>query len=49
MPGMIRKEEWAKKLFYKKMKTPKDKQQNTQNPPSDRLRQQWFIDSQFTQ
>lgn len=45
MASGIRKDEKAKKIFYKIIKVPKEMQQGTQKRPSMKLRRQWFIDS----
>lgn len=49
MPGQIRSNLKAAKIAYKIKKTPKDKQQNPDKRPSNKLLREWFKDSSQAQ
>lgn len=49
MPQAPRPNAKAMKIAYKILKTPKDKQQDNQKKPSDKLIREWFRDSSTAQ
>ena len=49
MPGAPRPNVKAMKLAYKILKTPKDKQQDNQKKPSEKMHKEWFRDSSTAQ
>lgn len=49
MPGQIRPDEKVAKILNKILKTPKEKQQDNQKEPSEKLKKEWFTDSSQSQ
>lgn len=49
MPGQVRPNKKAMKIAYAILKTPKDKQQDNQKKPSEKLIKEWFRDSSQAQ
>lgn len=49
MPGSIRPNSKAMKIAYAILKTPKNKRQQTQPQPSEKLLKEWWRDSSTAQ
>jgi len=49
MPGQIRPHKKCMKIAYQILKTPKDKQQDNQQKPSEEKIREWFRDSSSAQ
>jgi hypothetical protein len=49
MPAMIRPNKECLKLYWEVMKVPKDKRQDPQRRPSQKIVKQWFRDSSQAQ
>ncbi len=49
MPGMIRIKGKPTKIAYKILKTPKDKRQDKENKPTEKMIRDWEVDSYQSQ
>lgn len=49
MPGQIRQNKKALKIFNEIMKPAKDQRQDNQKKPSEKMRNEWFRDSSTAQ
>jgi len=48
MPGCIRPSKKGRKIAYRLLKTPKDRQQESR-PPSEKVKREWYSDVANTQ
>jgi hypothetical protein len=49
MPGQIRQRGKPTKIDYRILKTPKDKRQDKQNKPNEKMIREWEVDSYQSQ